>query len=83
MIEPPRQWTKTRCYTLGRSVQNYDPEKNICYFTEYSKGNVLEGRVIIKNCNPLLPGSRSIVIDNSAQQKDEEKGLDLNPFNKP
>ena len=22
---------------------------------EYSKGNLLQGRVIIKNCNPVLP----------------------------
>ena len=37
-------------------IENYDPKKNVCIFTEYSKGNVLEGRVNIKNCNPLLPG---------------------------
>lgn len=36
-------------------IQNYDPEKNICYFREYSKGNLLEGEVAIKNCNPLMP----------------------------
>lgn len=36
-------------------VETYDPEKNICYFREYSKGNLLEGKVTIKNCNPLLP----------------------------
>jgi hypothetical protein len=36
-------------------VENYDPEKNICYFREYSKGNLLEGKVTIKNCNPLFP----------------------------
>lgn len=35
-------------------VENYDPTKNECYFTEYSKGNLLEGKVVIKNCNPLL-----------------------------
>lgn len=34
-------------------VQNYDPEKNECIFYEYSKGSVLEGRVTIKNCNPV------------------------------
>ncbi|MEJ2516048.1 MAG: hypothetical protein P8080_09660 [Gammaproteobacteria bacterium] len=34
-------------------VQNYDPEKNECIFYEYSKGNVLEGRVTIKNCSPV------------------------------
>lgn len=36
-------------------IENYDPETNRCIFTEYSKGNVLEGRVTIKNCNPLMP----------------------------
>ncbi|MBY6192069.1 hypothetical protein [Microbulbifer agarilyticus] len=35
-------------------VENYDPESNECIFTEYSKGNLLEGRVVIKNCNPLI-----------------------------
>lgn len=34
-------------------IENYDPETNTCYFQEYSKGNVLEGKVTIKNCNPL------------------------------
>ena len=34
-------------------IENYDPRKNVCVFSEYSKGNVLEGRVTIKNCNPL------------------------------
>lgn len=36
-------------------VENYDPETNQCIFSEYSKGNLLEGKVIIRNCNPLLP----------------------------
>ena len=34
-------------------VENYDPATNTCIFAEYSKGNLLEGRVRIKNCNPL------------------------------
>lgn len=34
-------------------IENYDPEKNQCIFQEYSRGNILEGRVVIKNCNPL------------------------------
>ena len=34
-------------------VENYDPEKNRCVFSEYSKGNLLQGRVTIKNCNPI------------------------------
>jgi len=34
-------------------IENYDPKTNTCIFSEYSRGNVLEGKVIIKNCNPL------------------------------
>lgn len=37
-------------------VENYDPETNTCIFAEYSKGNLLQGRVTIKDCNPLMPG---------------------------
>jgi len=36
-------------------IENYDPESNSCHFSEYSKGNLLQGRVTIKNCNPLMP----------------------------
>ncbi len=35
-------------------VENYDPKTNKCIFSEYSKGNLLQGRVTIKNCNPLI-----------------------------
>ena len=34
-------------------VENYDPANNACEFREYSRGDLLQGRVIIKNCNPL------------------------------
>ena len=34
-------------------VENYDPATNRCIFSEYSKGNLLQGRVTIKNCNPI------------------------------
>lgn len=34
-------------------VENYDPKSNTCHFNEYSKGNLLQGRVNIKNCNPI------------------------------
>ncbi len=33
-------------------IENYDPASNTCIFQEYSRGNVLEGRVLLKNCNP-------------------------------
>lgn len=36
-------------------IETYDPATNTCIFSEYSKGNMLEGRVIIKNCNPVMP----------------------------
>lgn len=36
-------------------IENYDPKTNTCHFSEYSKGNLLEGRVNIKDCNPLMP----------------------------
>ncbi len=50
-------------------VENYDPEKNTCYFNEYSKGNMLEGKVVIKNCNPLLPGTRSQILEDALLTK--------------
>lgn len=34
-------------------IQNFDPKTNTCIFSEYSKGNLLEGRVVIRNCNPI------------------------------
>ena len=36
-------------------IENYDPKTNKCYFTEYSKGNMLQGKVVIDNCSPLMP----------------------------
>lgn len=35
-------------------IENYKPENNTCYFREYSRGNLLQGQVTIKDCNPLL-----------------------------
>ena len=35
-------------------IENYNPKNNTCYFREYSRGNLLQGQVAIKNCNPLL-----------------------------
>lgn len=40
-------------------VENYDPATNTCIFSEYSKGSLLEGRVTIKNCNPLMPNAQT------------------------
>jgi hypothetical protein len=36
-------------------IENYEPANNTCHFSEYSKGNLLQGRVTLKNCNPLMP----------------------------
>lgn len=35
-------------------IENYNPVTNTCHFREYSRGNLLQGQVTIKNCNPLL-----------------------------
>ena len=35
-------------------IENYDPKTNTCHFQEYSRGNLLQGKVTIQNCNPLL-----------------------------
>ncbi len=35
-------------------VENYDPKTNSCHFNEYSRGNLLQGRVTINNCNPII-----------------------------
>ena len=34
-------------------IENFDPDTNSCIFSEYSKGNLLQGRVTIKNCKPI------------------------------
>ena len=34
-------------------IENYDPQTNTCHFNEYSKGNLLQGKVTIKNCSPV------------------------------
>lgn len=34
-------------------IENYDPIKNECIFREYSRGSMLEGKVILRNCSPL------------------------------
>jgi len=34
-------------------IENYDPTTNTCHFREYSRGNLLQGKVTINNCNPI------------------------------
>ena len=39
-------------------VESYNPETNTCHFREFSKGSILQGRVSIKNCEPLALSKR-------------------------
>lgn len=59
-------------------IENYDPESNRCVFSEYSRGNLLEGRVIIRNCNPLgrpfSAGTEGSPADASAALPESEPG---------
>ena len=41
-------------------IENYNPQTNTCHFREYSRGNLLQGQVSIKNCNPLLRQSTNL-----------------------
>jgi hypothetical protein len=34
-------------------IESYEPSSNTCHFNEYSRGNMLQGKVTIKNCNPI------------------------------
>lgn len=34
-------------------IENYDPKTNTCHFSEYSRGNLLQGKVTLKQCNPI------------------------------
>lgn len=44
-------------------IENYDLEINCCIFQEYLWGNVLEGKVVIKNCNFLCVGNILVLVD--------------------
>ncbi len=47
-------------------IQNYDPQRNVCIFSEYARGNLLEGRVILRDCNPLMPAQGAPATGQSA-----------------
>lgn len=47
-------------------IENYDPQSNTCIFSEYARGNLLEGRVILRDCNPLMPTQGAPATDQSA-----------------
>ncbi|WP_041522574.1 hypothetical protein [Gilvimarinus agarilyticus] len=50
-------------------IENYDPKTNTCHFNEYSKGNVLQGKVSIKNCNPIRGNDATRAIAPVAQRQ--------------
>ena len=48
-------------------IENYNPKTNTCHFREYSRGNLLQGQVTIKNCNPVLRQGSSSISSTSVQ----------------
>lgn len=40
-------------------VESYNPVDNTCHFNEYSRGDLLQGEVVIRNCNPASPSGTS------------------------
>jgi hypothetical protein len=48
-------------------VENYDPATNTCIFSEYSRGNLLQGKVVLKDCNPLMPTQAAPPADPTAK----------------
>ncbi|SFM71052.1 hypothetical protein [Marinobacter zhejiangensis] len=34
-------------------IEDYNPQTNECIFREYSRGDMLQGRVVLKNCHPI------------------------------
>lgn len=40
-------------------VESWDPATNKCHFREYARSGLLEGSVVIENCNPLT--ARAVV----------------------
>ncbi len=59
-------------------IENYDPATNTCHFTEYSKGNLLEGKVTIKNCNPLSYTKQGHTNDSPMGQAHKSNGYKSN-----
>jgi hypothetical protein len=47
-------------------IENFDPDTNTCYFREYSKGNLLQGKATIKtailSCQLKQPNKQSIEV---------------------
>lgn len=51
-------------------IENYDPKTNTCHFSEYSRGNLLQGKVTIKNCNPLRVNYEQALTPSKPKQAD-------------
>ena len=61
-------------------IENYDPKTNTCHFSEYSRGNLLQGRVTIKDCNPIRYYQTGLSINNkSARQAPSKKTVTTQP----
>lgn len=53
-------------------IENYDPETNTCHFNEYSRGNLLQGRVTIRNCSPISVRQGGQSGDSGASRSDRQ-----------
>ena len=51
-------------------IETYNPETRTCHFREFSKGNMLQGRVNIHNCKPL---NHSNIVTPEPQREPEVK----------
>ena len=49
-------------------IENYDPQTNTCHFREYSRGNLLQGKVTIKDCNPLRVNREQVSTPSKPEQ---------------
>ena len=55
LVVPEGQWHFNATWKGNNLwIENCDPEKNVCIFTEYPKGNRLKGSVTIENYNPAI-----------------------------
>ncbi len=52
-------------------IENYDPKTNTCIFSEYSKGSLLQGKVTLTNCNPIIPQQNNPVPVSATQRATE------------
>ena len=53
-------------------IENYDPVTNTCHFQEYSRGNLLQGKVTIQNCNPLRAAQNQLPATPATDTNDQK-----------